>query len=56
VKAGAGVCLATNNFFHFLRERRRYWIVPITVMIAVFVVFFVIAQGAKLLPAVLALL
>jgi hypothetical protein len=48
--------LATNNFFQFLRERRRYWIVPITVMIAVFVAFFVIAQGAKLVPAVLALL
>ena len=38
----------------FLRERRRYWIVPIAFMVAVFVIFFVIAQGAKLLPVILA--
>ena len=38
----------------FLRERRRYWIVPITVMVAVFVILFVVAQGAKLLPVILA--
>jgi hypothetical protein len=25
---------------HFLRERRRYWIVPITIMGAVFVIFY----------------
>jgi uncharacterized membrane protein (DUF485 family) len=48
--------LATNNFFRFLRERRRFWIVPITVMITVFVIFFVIAQSAKLLPVLLAVL
>jgi len=48
--------LATNNILSFLRERRRYWIVPITVMIAVFVIFFAVAQGAKLLPTILALL
>jgi Family of unknown function (DUF5989) len=52
--AGAGVSLATNNFFRFLRERRRYWIVPITIMVAVFVIFFLVAQGAKLLPVILA--
>jgi Family of unknown function (DUF5989) len=52
--AGAGVSLATNNFLRFLRERRRYWIVPITIMVAVFVIFFLVAQGAKLLPVILA--
>jgi hypothetical protein len=46
--------LATNNFIRFLRERRRYWIVPITIMAAVFVIFFLVAQGAKLLPVILA--
>ena len=46
--------MATNNFFHFLRERRRYWIVPIAIMVVVFVIFFLVAQGAKLLPAILA--
>ena len=46
--------MATNNMLRFLRERRRYWIVPITVMVAVFVIFFLVAQGAKLLPAILA--
>ena len=57
MKAGAlGSCLSTNNFLRFLRERRRYWIMPITVMIAVFVIFFVIAQSAKLLPTILTLL
>jgi hypothetical protein len=48
--------LATKNFFRFLHERRRYWIVPITVMVTVFIVLFVVAEGAKLLPTVLALL
>jgi hypothetical protein len=48
--------LATNNFFHFLRERRRYWIVPITIMAAVFVTFFLVARGARLLPTILALI
>jgi len=47
------VSLATNNMLRFLRERRRYWIVPITVMVAVFVTFFLVAQGAKLLPVIL---
>jgi Family of unknown function (DUF5989) len=47
--------LTTNNILRFLRERRRYWIVPITVMVAVFVIFFLVAQGAKLLPIILAL-
>jgi len=47
--------LATNNIIQFLRERRRYWIVPITIMLAVFVLFFLVAQGAKLLPIILAL-
>jgi len=48
------VSLATNNMLRFLRERRRFWIVPITIMIAVFVMFFLVAQGAKLLPVILA--
>ena len=48
------VSLATNNMLRFLRERRRYWVVPITVMVAVFVIFFLVAQGAKLLPMILA--
>ena len=48
--------MATNTFFRFLRERRRFWIVPITVMIAVFVIFFVVAHSAKLLPVLLAVL
>jgi Family of unknown function (DUF5989) len=51
---GGAVSLATNSILHFLRERRRYWIAPITIMLAVFVVFFLVAQGAKLLPAILA--
>jgi uncharacterized membrane protein len=38
----------------FLRERRRYWVAPITIMGAVFVIFFLVAQGAKLLPVILA--
>jgi Family of unknown function (DUF5989) len=42
--------------FRFLQERRRYWIVPIMVMVAVFMIFFLIAQGAKLLPFILGLL
>jgi uncharacterized membrane protein (DUF485 family) len=46
--------LTTNNIFEFLRERRRYWIVPITIMLVVFVLFFLVAQGAKLLPVILA--
>jgi uncharacterized protein DUF5989 len=45
--------LTTNNILQFLRERRRYWIVPITVMLVVFVLFFLVAQGAKLLPVIL---
>jgi hypothetical protein len=51
---GVGVSLATNNMLRFLRERRRYWIVPIAIMVVVFVIFFLVAQGAKLLPAILA--
>jgi hypothetical protein len=51
---GVGISLATNNMLRFLRERGRYWIVPIAVMVAVFVIFFLVAQGAKLLPAILA--
>jgi hypothetical protein len=51
----SGICLATNGLLRFLRERRRYWIVPITAMIVVFAIFFLIAEGAKLLPMILSL-
>jgi hypothetical protein len=46
--------LAANNILRFLQERRRYWIAPIAIMLAVFVIFFLVAQGAKLLPVILA--
>jgi len=36
----------------FLRERRRYWIVPIAIMAAVGAILFLVAQGAKLVPLV----
>ena len=40
-----------DGVLRFLRERRRYWIVPIGIMITVVVIFFLVVQGARLLPA-----
>jgi hypothetical protein len=50
--ASSGAVAAVRRF---LRERRRFWMVPIAVMLSVFAILFLIAQAARMGPVIRAL-
>jgi hypothetical protein len=38
------------EFFEFLRERKKYWLFPIIIVLALFGVLIVLSQGSAIAP------
>tara|TARA_B110000196_G_scaffold307647_1_gene307496 strand:+ start:421 stop:570 length:150 start_codon:yes stop_codon:yes gene_type:complete len=38
------------EFFEFLRERKKYWLFPIIIVLALFGVIIVLSQGSAIAP------
>ena len=39
-----------KEFFEFLRERKKYWLLPIIIVLALFGVLIVLTQGTVIAP------
>jgi hypothetical protein len=39
-----------KEFFTFLRERKKYWLLPIIIFLAIFGMLIVLSQGSALAP------
>jgi hypothetical protein len=42
--------LIVVDYFRFLREQKRWWILPVAVVLVLFGVLIVLAQGSALAP------
>ena len=41
-----------KEFFVFLRERKKYWLVPILLVLALFGILIVLSQGSAVAPLI----
>ena len=39
-----------KEFWEFLRERKKYWLLPIIIVLALFGILIVISQGSAVAP------
>ena len=39
-----------KEFFEFLKERKKYWLLPIIIVLALFGVLIVLSQGSAVAP------
>ena len=39
-----------KEFFDFLRERKKYWLLPIIIVLALFGILIVLSQGSAVAP------
>ena len=39
-----------NEFWEFLRERKKYWLFPIIIVLAIFGILIVLSQGSVVAP------
>ena len=39
-----------KEFFSFLKERKKYWLLPIIIFLAMFGILIVLSQGSALAP------
>ena len=39
-----------KEFFEFLKERKKYWLFPIVIVLALFGVLIVLSQGSAIAP------
>ena len=39
-----------KEFFNFLRERKKYWLLPVIVVLALFGVLIILSQGSVIAP------
>ena len=39
-----------KEFFYFLKERKKYWLLPIIIFLALFGMLIVLSQGSALAP------
>ena len=39
-----------KEFWEFLRERKKYWLFPIIIVLAVFGILIVLSQGSAIAP------
>ena len=39
-----------KEFWEFLRERKKYWLMPIIIILALFGVLIVLSQGSAIAP------
>ena len=44
-----------REFFEFLRERKKYWLIPIILVLALFGGLIVLSQGTVLAPFIYAI-
>jgi hypothetical protein len=45
----------TAEFWQFLRERKKYWLLPIVVMLVAFGALLILTEGSALAPFIYAL-
>ena len=41
-----------KEFYEFLKERKKYWLLPIIIVLAIFGILIVLTQGTALAPFV----
>ena len=39
-----------KEFFYFLKERKKYWLLPIIIVLALFGIIIVLSQGSAIAP------
>ena len=39
-----------KEFWEFLRERKKYWLLPINIVLALFGIIIVVSQGSAVAP------
>ena len=39
-----------REFFEFLKERKKYWLLPIIIVLALFGILIVLSQGSAVAP------
>tara|TARA_B100001013_G_C24362665_1_gene344938 strand:+ start:456 stop:605 length:150 start_codon:yes stop_codon:yes gene_type:complete len=39
-----------KEFFQFLRARKKFWLIPILIVLVIFGGFFVLSQGSAIAP------
>jgi|TARA_B100001079_G_scaffold159104_1_gene136380 hypothetical protein len=39
-----------KEFFDFLKERKKYWLLPIIIVLALFGILIVLSQGSAIAP------
>ena len=39
-----------REFWEFLRERKKYWLIPIIIVLALFGILIVLSQGSAVAP------
>jgi len=39
-----------KEFFDFLKERKKYWLLPIVIVLALFGILIVLSQGSAIAP------
>ena len=39
-----------KEFWEFLRERKKYWLIPIIIVLALFGILIVLSQGSAVAP------
>jgi len=39
-----------KEFFNFIRERKKYWLLPVIVVLALFGVLIILSQGSAIAP------
>ena len=49
-EGGAGVIARFAEFWRFLRVRKKYWLLPIIIMMAIFGGLLILAQGSAVAP------
>ena len=41
-----------KEFWEFLRERKKYWLLPIIIVLALFGILIVLSQGSAVAPSI----
>ena len=41
-----------KEFWEFLRERKKYWLLPIIIVLALFGILIVLSQGSAVAPCI----
>lgn len=44
-----------NEFYHFMRERKKWWLVPIVISLVLFGALIILTEGSAIAPFIYAL-